>query len=131
MLSRTKRFLQPTKWFSKKILAKESASFFTSHWLYGRCLGLITLLAFLSYWWQGDCLIGENGLSPWKTDLQRIEKWDGQNPKSSKWSIRPTLLWLKPFASHHLLFSLGSISALLLTIGFFPTICGITSYLCY
>ncbi len=103
----------------------------TSHWLYGRSLGLITLLAFLSYWWQGDCLIGENGLSPWKTDLQRIEKWDGQNSESSKWSIRPTLLWLQPFANHHLLFSLGSVSALLLTIGFFPTVCGITSYLCY
>jgi hypothetical protein len=110
---------------------KQNYNYQTCHWLYGRCLGFITLIAFLSYWYQVDALIGENGLTPWTNDLENVKQWTDQNPDLSKWKLRPTLLWLAPLASHHLLFIIGSISALLLTIGILPTICGLVSYLCY
>ncbi|MBT3541210.1 MAG: hypothetical protein HN489_08740, partial [Opitutae bacterium] len=48
-----------------------SQSFIFAHWLFGRCLGLVTLTAFLSYWSQADSLIGPNGISPWQLDLER------------------------------------------------------------
>ena len=114
-----------SKWFRK------SYHYQASHWLYGRCLGLITLVAFLSYWYQADALIGEYGLAPWKGDLAKIEQWCSQNPELNQWTIRPTLLWFAPLANHDLLFVIGSLSALFLTIGFYPTICSLTSYLCY
>ena len=110
---------------------KQNYNYHACHWLYGRCLGLITLIAFLSYWYQADALIGDEGLSPWTNDLANIKQWTDQNPDLSKWKLRPTLLWLAPLASHHLLFVIGCISALLLTIGILPTICGLVSYLCY
>jgi hypothetical protein len=106
-------------------------SYHTAHWLYGRVLGIVTLIAFLSYWYQADALIGELGLSPWTKDLDDIEKWCTQNVDLNKWSIRPTLLWLEPLANHQLLFTIGTISALLLAIGILPTISALISYLCY
>jgi hypothetical protein len=110
---------------------KTPYSYHTAHWLYGRCLGLVTLIAFLSYWYQADALIGELGLSPWSKDLADIEQWCAHNPDLSKWTTRPTLLSLEPLANHHLLFTVGSISALLLGIGILPTISALISYLCY
>ena len=110
---------------------KTQYSYNTAHWLYGRVLGIITLIAFLSYWYQADALIGEQGLSPWTNDLANIEQWCTQNPDLNKWTIRPTLLWLEPLANHHLLFAVGTISALLLAIGIYPTISALVSYLCY
>ena len=106
-------------------------SFSGSHWLYGRCLGLIALIAFLSYWYQADALIGKNGLSPWNEDLAKVEQWSAQNRDLNKWNLRPTLLWFEPFDNHHTLFAVGTISALLLTIGIVPTISALISYLSY
>ena len=113
------------KWF------KESYNYQISHWLYGRCLGLITLIAFLSYWYQADALIGENGLSPWTEDQTKIEQWCNQDPDLNKWNIRPTLLWWKPLANHHLLLTIGTVSALLLASGILPTITALVSYIIY
>ncbi len=110
---------------------KTPYSYSTAHWLYGRVLGIITLVTFLSFWFQADALIGAQGLSPWTNDLSDIEKWCAQNSDLNKWSIRPTLLWLELLTNHHLLFALGSISALLLAVGIFPTISALVSYLCY
>ena len=110
---------------------KTTYSYNTAYWLYGRCLGFVTLIAFLSYWYQADALIGELGLSPWADDLSKIKNWCAQNPDLNKWALRPTLLWMEPLANHHLLFAIGSISALLLSLGFIPTISALTSYLCY
>jgi hypothetical protein len=103
----------------KNFFALKPATYQFSHFAFGRCLGVVTLIAFQSYWYQADALIGQNGLSPWSTDLENVEQLITQNPKLSKWSIRPTLLWLEPFSNHHLLFSIGTLSAALV------------SYLCY
>ena len=112
-------------------IGKTEYSYVSAYWLYGRCLGLVTLIAFLSYWYQADALIGEQGLSPWIDSLKNIHQWCSQNQDLNKWVICPTLLWLEPLSSHNLLFIIGSISALFLTIGFLPTISALVSYLCY
>jgi hypothetical protein len=115
----------------KNFFALKPETYQFSNWIYGRCLGGVTLIAFLSYWYQADALIGHNGLSPWSTDLENIEQLVTQNPAINKWSIRPTLLWFEPFSNHNLLFGLGSTSAVLLCIGFLPTISALVTYLCY
>jgi hypothetical protein len=115
----------------KNFFALKPATYQFSNWTYGRCLGGVTLIAFLSYWYQADALIAHNGLSHWSKDLKNIEQLVTQNQGLNKWSIRPTLLWFEPFSNHHLLFGTGTVSALLLTIGFLPTISALVSYLCY
>ena len=115
----------------KNFITFKPATYQFSYWAYGRFLGFVTLLAFLSYWYQADALIGENGISPWTKDLINIQNLVNQNPELNKWSIRPTLLWLDPFSNHNLLFGIGSISAILLCIGFLPTMSALVSYLCY
>jgi hypothetical protein len=110
---------------------KNEYSYVSAYWLYGRCLGLVTLIAFLSYWYQADALIGEQGLSSWAKDLANIEQWCAQNPDRNEWTLRPTLLWLEPLDNHHLLFLIGTTSALSLAIGIYPTISALVSYLCY
>ena len=112
-------------------MLKTKYSYNTAHWLYGRCLGIVTLMAFISYWHQADALIGEQGLSPWTNDLKYIENLCAQNQDLNQWHIRPTLLWLESLTSHHILFAFGTIAALLLSIGILPTISGLVSYLCY
>ena len=115
----------------KRVFGFKPVTYQISHWAYGRFLGIVTLIAFLSYWSQANALIGENGLSPWTEDLIKVENIVDQKPELSKWSIRPTLLWFEPFANHHVLFTLGSLFALLLAIGIFPTLCAAISYTCY
>ena len=58
---------------------KQPCTYDISYWLYGRCLGIVTLIAFLSYWWQADALIGPDGLLPITNDLSNIESWCAQN----------------------------------------------------
>ena len=109
-----------------------TSSFNFAHWLFGRCLGLVSLIAFLSYWIQADALIGENGLNPWTADLDRIESFlKTKEDPTNKLSLRPTLLWFSLFDNHHLLFTLGSISSLALLFGFMPGPSAIFCWLFY
>ena len=108
------------------------SSFIFAHWLFGRCLGLVALIAFLSYWVQADALIGTDGLIPWEQNLVRIESFLGSNNiEQSKFSLRPTLLWFSSFANHNLLFTLGTISSLALALGFMPGPAALLSWLFY
>ena len=111
---------------------KVEYSYRFAYWAYGRCLGLITLIAFLSFWHQADALIGPEGLKPWKKDLLMVESLPiVSDEESQKWILRPTLLWLEPLANHHLLFLIGSISAIALSIGIFPPVSAFLCYLIY
>ena len=110
---------------------KQAYTYDISHWLYGRCLGFVILVAFLSYWWQADALIGPDGLLPFTNDLSNIESWCAQNHNVNKWVLRPTLLWLDSFSNYHSLFLIGSVSSLFLTIGIFPIISALICYICY
>ena len=102
-----------------------------AHWFFGRTLGFVTLIAFLSYWVQADSLIGESGINPWTEDLEKIEALTERNPELSKFSLRPTLLWVPIFSSHHLLFGLGTLSAISLALGFLPILSAFFSYTFY
>ena len=107
-------------------------SFIFAHWFFGRCLGLVVLTAFLSYWCQADALIGPNGISPWELDLERIDIFlEKSETEQSKFRLRPTLLWFSIFANHHLLFSLGTISSLALVLGFMPAPAALLSWVFY
>ena len=67
--------------------SQNKATYQFAHWLFGRALGLVSLIAFLSYWSQADALIGNNGLKPWKEDLQFIEELTAvQENSAKKWS---------------------------------------------
>ena len=44
-----------------------------SAWIYGRALGLVGFVAFLSFWMQADILIGSNGIIPFADDLKEVE----------------------------------------------------------
>jgi len=106
-----------------KVQQDRRTSFHFAHWLFGRCLGVVTLIAFLSYWSQSEALIGDNGLNPWKEDLLQVESFIESNDiQRSKFNLRPTLLWFSSFSNHHLLFTLGSISSLALALGFMPRV---------
>ena len=112
-------------------LGYSSYSFNFAHWFFGRTLGFVTLIAFLSYWNQADALIGTNGINPWTEDLEKIEALMERNPELSKFSLRPTLLWVPIFSSHHLLFGLGTLSAISLALGFLPILSAFFSYTFY
>ena len=106
-------------------------SFNFAFWFFGRSLGLISLIAFLSYWIQADALIGTNGINPWTEDLEKVEALTERNPELSKFSLRPTLLWFTVFSNHHLLFGLGTLSAISLALGFLPFLSALLSYIFY
>ena len=111
--------------------SKQPCTYDISCWLYGRCLGIVSFIAFLSYWWQADALIGPDGLLPITNDLSNIQSWCAQNHNVNKWVLRPTLLWLDSFSNYHSLFLIGSVSSLFLTIGIFPIISALICYICY
>lgn len=117
---------------SRSLNSNPKYSFQFAHWLFGRALGLICLLAFASYWIQADALIGPMGISPWEKDLRFIEELPAiEENITSKWTLRPTLLWLQPFANHDLLFAVGTLSAVLLMLGIIPAISAIIAYITY
>ena len=62
--------------------------------------------------------------------MQKIEKLVTES-ELSKFSLRPTLLWFSVFSNHHLLFGLGSLFAISLTLGFLPFISALLSYIFY
>ena len=107
-------------------------SFTFAHWFFGRCLGLVSFIAILSYWAQADALIGTSGLIPWEKDLANIESFLGSNNlEQSKFNLRPTLLWFSIFANHNLLFILGTISSLALALGFIPGPAALLTWIFY
>jgi len=104
-----------------------------SAWIYGRALGLVGFVAFLSFWLQADILIGSNGIIPFVDDLKEVENYLViSDSNSSKWSIRPTLLWFsKTDIWLNTIIGLGLFSSILLLLGIVPPISIAISWLCY
>jgi lipase maturation factor 1 len=88
---------------------KSSYSFGTM--CFCRLIGLVFLIAFLSFWVQMEGLIGEQGIVPthqYLSQLSKLSPWD-------RFSKVPTLLWLDSSElSIHLVCALGCLSSLLL-----------------
>jgi lipase maturation factor 1 len=85
-----------------------------------RVLGLVYLIAFVSFWVQIDGLIGSNGILPVREFLSAAHEQLG--PRAL--SILPTLCWLNPSdAFLHFLCGGGVLFSILLIAGIAPAIC--------
>ncbi len=112
--------------------AKESSTYARSSWLFGRLLGGVALVAFLSYWSQADGLIGAEGIMPYEEDLERVEVFAQASETSpGPIQIRPTLLWMKEWIGPDLLFGVGSLCGLMLLFGFWAGPACLGAWACY
>jgi len=84
-----------------------------------RSLGLIFLIAFVSFWVQIDGLIGANGIIPVREFLPAAHAQLGDRA----WSIQPTLCWFNSSdAFLHFLCGGGIVLSLLLIFGIAPAL---------
>jgi len=85
-----------------------------------RGLGLIYLIAFVSFWVQVDGLVGSNGISPVNQFLPAVREQLGRDA----YSLLPTLCWFNSSnAFLHFLCGGGVVFSLLLVFGIAPVIC--------
>ena len=104
-----------------------------SSWIYGRMLGVVGFIAFLSFWIQADLIISSKGIVPFSENLNQIESFIVKSDlDTSKWFAKPTLLWL----SHsdlwlNIILLIGLISSLSLAIGVVPHLSILSSWACY
>jgi hypothetical protein len=83
-------------------------------------LGLIYLIAFISFWAQADGLIGSDGVSPLNQFLPAVRTQVGRDA----YSLLPTLCWFDSSNSFvHLLCGGGVILSLILIVGVAPALC--------
>jgi predicted DCC family thiol-disulfide oxidoreductase YuxK len=93
-----------------------------------RLLGLVYLIAFVSFWVQIDGLIGSNGILPVRQFLSAAHEQLG--PRAL--SILPTLCWLNPSdAFLHFLCGGGVLFSILLIAGIAPAICLVILFASY
>jgi predicted DCC family thiol-disulfide oxidoreductase YuxK len=93
--------------------------FWARRW-FVRMLGLIYLIAFVSFWVQADGLIGSDGVSPLNQFLPAVRAQVG----SDAYALLPTLCWFNSSnAFVHLLCGGGVAVSLLLILGIAPAVC--------
>ncbi len=103
-------------WF--RLLSLDTARHRLGRALYLRALGLIYLIAVLSWWCQASLLVGEDGLVPasrWLEEVERQLTGSGQAAPL----VWPTLFWYTGAsdAALHTLCVLGCVLALLVVVG--------------
>ncbi|MEE3152381.1 MAG: DCC1-like thiol-disulfide oxidoreductase family protein, partial [Candidatus Neomarinimicrobiota bacterium] len=94
----------------------------TSGWIFGRLLGLVGIIAFLSLWVQSDMLISSRGIVPFQSDLGQVEGFiTTTGTDISKWLARPTILWFsKTDLWLNIVLCFGTFSSTLLLLGIVP-----------
>lgn len=96
--------------------------------LFLRALGLIFLLAFLSFWAQADGLIGSKGIAPIASFLEAAEAQLGARAPL----VLPTLCWLDASDTFlHFLCGAGVALSLLLIAGLVPALSLVLLVVCY
>ena len=101
--------------------------FFARRWFL-RALGVIYLIAFVSFWVQIDGLIGSNGITPVSEFLPAARDQLGTHA----WSILPTLCWFNSSnAFLHFLCGSGVVFSLLLILGIAPVLSLIALFVFY
>src|SRR5262245_46913456 len=99
-------------------MRSRGASYALAGWVTLRALGLIYLIAFLSFWVQVDGLIGPDGILPATELLGAVE---GQLGLLRYWFF-PTVFWLGSGSiALHLGCAVGVVAALLLVLDWWPT----------
>ncbi len=103
----------------------------TTHFVRGlllRLLGLVFLIAFVSFWVQASGLIGSHGILPVAPFLTGAANSLGDD---AYWRL-PTLMWLAPGdVLLHILCGAGAVASLLALLGFFPLLCFGSLWLLY
>ncbi len=138
-LYRLYRFFPPFRWISEKFYASvashrvaysrittllwgktlEPPTYALSGYFFLRALGLIYLIAFVSFWVQMPGLIGQNGILPAERFLQAVQEHYG----AERFWLLPTLGWISAGnAALHLYCALGVVFAILLAIGICPVV---------
>ncbi|MEO8439644.1 MAG: lipase maturation factor family protein [Spartobacteria bacterium] len=93
-----------------------------------RLIGLIYLIAFLSFWVQADGLIGTGGMMPVRQFLDSARAQLG----TQAYLVLPTLCWLNSSdAFLHFLCGAGAIFSLLLVVGLAPILCLVLLFVSY
>ena len=106
-----------TRWLYGRDTAREP--FARANHLGLRGLGLVYLVAIVSFWTQADGLIGADGVLPFAPWLEGIRS----QVSLLGYDRVPTLLWLWPSdAGLHVLCAAGTVSALLLLLGRWPAV---------
>ena len=105
-----------------------SPSYFRTQRWFLRGVGLVYLIAFVSFWLQIDGLIGSGGILP-ATDFFELARRQ-LGPRAA--SLLPTLCWLDNSNGFlHLLCGSGVVISLALIIGIVPIVCLILLFVCY
>ncbi len=68
----------------------EGATYAVSRWVFLRAVGVIYLIAFLSFWVQAKGLIGSGGIEPAASYLDGVGRYLG----SARYRLVPTVFWL-------------------------------------
>jgi predicted DCC family thiol-disulfide oxidoreductase YuxK len=90
--------------------------------LFLRFLGVVYLIAFVSFWTQVDGLIGERGILPAKGYLDGARQYFAEQtpPASAVWNL-PTLAWMDSSDRFlHGLCAAGAVCSVLLIVGVLP-----------
>ncbi len=101
--------------------------------LFQRGLGLIYLIAFLSFAMQMAGLIGSQGILPVGEHVEAVNTYLEQQPGArSPMSFAPSLLWLEASdTTLNILVWGGAVCALLLFFGLLPGLSAFLAWLCY
>ena len=103
-------------------------TYFAARRLFLRALGLVYLVAFISFWVQADGLIGANGISPVSQFLPAAKEQIGARAHF----FLPTLCWFNSSdAFLHLLCGTGVAVSIALILGLVPILCLIVLFVFY
>ncbi len=95
-------------------------TYFAARRWFLRCLGVIYLIAFLSFWVQADGLVGEHGMLPIRQFLEGAQQQVGNQ---AYWLL-PTFCWFNASTAFlHFLCGTGALISVLLIVGLAPVLC--------
>ncbi len=72
------------------------STFRFSSMLFLRLLGLVFLVAFVSFWGQADGLVGDHGILPVKSYFELLKTTPSLTSNFDRFLAAPSLLWLSP-----------------------------------
>lgn len=111
----------------------ERPDYWLTRWVFLRAIGLIYLIAFVSFWTQASGLIGHNGVLPAGQFMSAIrQQCDRQNIGLGRFQLLPTLCWFN--ASDSFLYcqcAAGTVLVGLLIVGVAPVPCLALLWLLY
>lgn len=121
-----------TRWLIGESL--EPSTYRASSWLFVRLLGVISLIAILSFWVQAEGLIGGEGLLPFAPRFEAMSSPEAleQTPWIAEILRGLAPIWQNPTdTGMHLTFGLAAFGAILLIVGRLPWLGIIITYASY